>query len=61
MKTAIDKVLSKEMGYKKSYYYIHSASDYLRARKTVKEDCEVTIGLPLGLKKLYLHLKTKTK
>lgn len=52
MKTAIDKVLSKEMGYKKAASaYAVPQTTLERYVKKMKEGCEVEIGLPLGPKK----------
>ncbi|CAG4968026.1 unnamed protein product [Parnassius apollo] len=52
MKTAIDKVLSKEMGYKKAASaYTVPQTTLERYIKKMKKGGEVTIGLPLGPKK----------
>lgn len=52
MKTAIDKVLSKEMGYRKAATaYAVPQTTLERYVKKMKEGGEVAIGLPLGPKK----------
>lgn len=52
MKIAIDKVLSRETGYKKAASaYAVPQTTLERYVKKMKEGGEVTIGLPLGPKK----------
>lgn len=58
VKTAIDKVLSKEMGYKKAASaYAVPQTTLERYVTKMKEDGEVTISLPLGPKKTILTPK----